>query len=621
MVDSSYPAYLFFEGTNYNSYEYLGASLDLVDDRYHYIFRVWAPNAIRVGLISDFSGWEVPVFMNRVTENGIFELTYVSDYSLERKPYKFRIFTDNDVFDKADPYARFSRGGWDGASLIFAEKHFVWSDNDWMNRRREVMLGNGYLSTPINIYELHIGSYIRHFDNKYYSYTQLAKILPSYLKGMGYTHVEFLPLQEYPFDGSFGYQVCGFYAPTSRFGDPDDFRHLIDALHSAGIGVILDWVCAHFPNDLWGLSKFDGSHLYEYSNRKKREASQWGTSFFDLSKPEVRSFLISNALYFIREFHIDGLRVDAVSPMIYLDSGRDSWNPNLYGGRENLEGIDFFKQFNRAISSEFPDVMIIAEESTSYNGITAPISEGGLGFSLKWNMGWSNDFLEYVSTDPLYRKYKHKALTFPLMYAFNEKYCMPISHDTVSFGKSSFIEKMFGNIEDKLKMARLSLMLMMTYPGKKLTFMGTEIAQFREWDYDREIDWYILEHENHRNFKYYTSALNHFYLSTPELWQIDFSEDGFKWIYPDEHDKNVIVFKRISSCGSEIIIAMNFSGIDQQVAIPARGHGVYDVMFDTGNFVGCPHIDIYNSADRYYANVTLPKFSGIIIKQRNENYF
>ncbi len=608
MTDISYPSYLFHEGTNYRSYEYLGVNLDISDGIYTYTFRAWAPNAHAVGLISDFSGWEHPVYMTRVTQNGVFELIYKSNYSLERKSYKFRIFTGVSVFDKGDPYAAFSRGGWDGASLIFAERRFAWSDEAWLTQRRQKLFGDReYLSVPINIYEIHLGSFIRHFDNKYYSYTQLAEILPSYLKEMGYTHVEFLPIQEYPYDGSWGYQACGFFAPTSRFGDPDEFRHLIDALHSAGIGVILDWVCAHFPEDDWGLSRFDGSYLYEYTDSDKREASYWETSLFDISKPEVQSFLISNALYFLREFHIDGLRVDAVSSMLYL-RGEE---------KENLDGIKFFKKLNLAISEEFPDVMIIAEESTAYNGITAPICEGGLGFSMKWNMGWAHDFYDYVATDPVFRKYKHSALNFPLVYAFNERYCLPISHDDVSRGKRSFTDKMYGSLEDKLAMARLSLMLMMTYPGKKLLFMGTEFAQFREWDYDHELEWFMLKFPKHSDFKNYTSALNHFYLQTPELWQIDFREDGFSWLYPDEAEKNLVAFKRRSLCGSEIAVILNFSGTDQAVTVPADSNGTYQVIFDTGNLVGGRNIDIYHSDNCYFANITMAKYSGIIIKQIN----
>lgn len=617
MPDISYPSYLFHEGTNYRSYEYLGVNLNVSNGHYVYTFRVWAPNALNVGLISDFSGWEHPVFMTKVTDNGVFELIYSSDYSLERRPYKYRIYTRDGEFDKGDPYATFSRGNWDGASLIFAEKHFIWSDERWMTQRHQKLYTGGeYLSMPINIYEMHLGSFIRHYDNKYYSYTQLAEILPPYLKEMGYTHVEFLPIQEFPYDGSWGYQVCGFFSPTSRFGDPDEFRHLINALHSAGIGVILDWVCAHFAKDNWGLSQFDGTFLYEYSDKGKREAVHWGTSFFDLTKPEVQSFLISNALYFLREFHIDGLRIDAVSPLLYLDCGREGSVTNIYGATENLEGIEFFKKLNLAVSKEFPDAMMIAEESTSYSGITAPIFDGGLGFDMKWNMGWAHDFFDYVSTDPIFRTYKHRALNFPLVYAFNERYCMPISHDDVSLGNRSFLGKMFGGYEDKLDMARLTLLLMMTYPGKKLLFMGTELAQLNDWNYNFELDWFLLENQNHKNFQEFVKALNHFYLSTPELWQFDFSQNGFEWIFPDERDKNIVAFKRKSSNGHEIIILINFSGIEQEISIPVYGNGNYQVVFDTGNTVGDKNINYYNSDNRNYVAIKMAKYSGAIIKQQ-----
>ena len=613
MTDISYPLYLFHEGTNFQLHNFLGVTLAFDDGRYVYTFRVWAPNAKRVGLISDFSGWENPLFLNRIDPCGIFELVYTSEYSLERQPYKYRIYTDDDVFDKGDPFAKFSRGGWDGASLIFAENHFVWSDGDWLGRRSEsVFAAQGYLSSPINIYEMHLGSFLRHFNGQYYSYVQLAEILPEYLKRMGYTHVEFLPLQEFPYDGSWGYQVCGFFAPTSRFGDPDELKHLINALHNAGIGVILDWVCAHLPKDEWGLSKFDGSFLYEYSDQNRREARRWGTSYFDLSKPEVRSFLISNALYFIREFHLDGLRVDAASHILYFDGfGLDSEGRSI--DRKNDVGVEFFKKLNSAVASEFPDVMMIAEDSSCYEGLTAPLSDGGLGFSLKWNMGWAHDFFDYVSTDPYHRVQKHRALNFPLVYAFKEKHCMPISHDEVSSGKRAFVEKMFGEFEDKLAMARLSIMLMMTYPGKKLTFMGTEFAQFSEWNYNRELEWFMLKYPNHTAFSDYISAINRFYLGTPELWQIDFSQDGFSWLCPDESEKNLVAFNRISSSGSKITVVLNFSGIEQTVTIPAAKDHDYKVMFDTGNLAGGLHINNYHSNGGHFAAITLPRYGGVIL--------
>lgn len=619
MSDTSFPAFLFHQGTNYHTYEYLGVSSDFIDNKYIYTFRVWAPNADRVGLVSDFIGWSDPLFMQKDETNGVFQITYTSKHSLERQPYKFRIFANGRVFDKGDPYARFSRGSSDGASLIFTERRFGWCDSKWLqNRKQTVVTVDGvYLPVPINIYEIHLGSFMRHADNRYYSYRDLAEMLPAYLKKLGYTHVEFLPLQEYPYDGSWGYQICGFYAPTSRFGNPDDFRYLIDRLHVNGIGVIMDWVPAHFPKDAWGLYEFDGSLLYEYSDPLKMEAPNWGTRFFDLAKPEVHSFLISNALYFLREFHIDGLRVDAVSSMLYLDSDRapGMWRPNIFGGRENLEAIDFFKKLNTAIANEFPDVLTVAEESTAYGKITLPIADGGLGFSLKWNMGWANDFYDYVSTDPLYRGKKHKALNFPLMYAFTENYCMPISHDEVVHGKRSFVDKMFGDTEDKFRQARVALMLMMTYPGKKLLFMGTEFAQFREWDYDHELEWFMLEYENHSNFSDYVSSLNHFYLSTPELWEIDFDEKGFKWIYPDEADKNSVAFKRISKSGEEVIVVMNFSGMTQTLKIPASSdESSFKIIFGTGNVDINSKFEAAEDEDGIYADVVLPKYSGMILK-------
>ena len=603
-VNNSFPAYLFHEGTNYHSYQYLGVNHNFCNGIHEYIFRVWAPNADKVGLISDFSGWETPLFLKKVTTNGIYELIYSSRFSLERKAYKYRIFCKNEVTDKGDPYARFSKGGNDGASLVFSNQHFIWSDEQWLQKRRESIAvhDNVYLPCPINIYELHLGSFMRHFDNRYYSYIELSEILPRYLKEHGYTHVEFLPVQEHPYDGSWGYQVCGFYAPTSRFGDPNEFKHLINALHSNGIGVIIDWVCAHFANDSWGLSKFDGSCLYE-----SKEKSSWGTSFFDFSKPEVRSFLISNALYFLREFHIDGLRVDAVSSIIYNQTSDAAVSVSN-------SGIEYIKKLNSAIHGEFPDVLIIAEESTNYGKTTHHLPDGGLGFSMKWNMGWSNDFYDYIATDPIFRRHKHIALTFPIHYAFKEKYCLTVSHDDVVHCKQQLIEKSFGSIEEKFLTARLSLMLMMTYPGKKLLFMGTEFAQFREWNCDNELEWFMLDFHKHSEFNSYIKALNHFYLSSPELWDIDFDKSGFEWVIPDESEKNTLVFNRISKSGNKISIALNFSGVDQEIKIPAKNAGGYKVIFATNENLVSNNINSHFNYNGFFSKFTLPKLSGIIIR-------
>ena len=625
MSNTDLGSYLFHQGTNYRAYEFLGCSLLMKDGKYEYTFRTWAPNAKSVGLVSDFTGWDYAVPFSRVTDNGIWELKYLSDYSLELRPYKFRIESAKGYQDKGDPYARFSRGGSDGASLIFTDTSFKWEDKRWMNHRKKAISSDGeyYIPSPINIYEMHMGSWMRHEeDNRYYSYTELADILPSYLKKMGYTHVEFLPLQEHPFDGSWGYQVCAFYAPTSRFGTPNEFRHLINSLHKAGIGVIMDWVPAHFPKDAWGLYEFDGTPLYEYQGKDRMESRSWGTRFFDLGREEIQSFLVSNALYFFREFHIDGLRVDAVASMIYLDYDRmpGEWHPNHLGTNENLEATAFLRKLNTAIYSEFPDALMIAEESTSFAGITKPVSMGGIGFNMKWNMGWANDFYRYVQTDPIYRKYHHTALNFPLMYAFTEQYCMPISHDEVVHGKLSFVNKMFGCNADKFKQARTSLMLMMTYPGKKMLFMGTEYAQFREWDYDNSLEWFMLDYPDHKHFREYVASLNAFYLDHSELWEIDFVEDGFKWLLPDEADKNLVAFKRLNRKGKELTVVLNFSGCTQHAVISCKKGLRLESVFDTGDFSPEQRcVKIEKQGKEYRAEVIVPPFSGIIFKQINSN--
>ena len=624
MSNTDFGNYLFHQGTNYHSYEHLGCTLEIVDGKYEYTFRTWAPNAYSVGLVSDFSGWDNAVSFNRLTDNGIWELKFISDRSLECQPYKFRISGKNGVHDKGDPYARFCRGGSDGASLIFTDTSFNWEDKRWLlHRKKTISNKNGYyMSTPINIYEMHMGSFMRHDDNTYYTYSELADILPSYLKKMGYTHVEFLPLQEHPFDGSWGYQVCAFYAPTSRFGTPNEFRHLINSLHKAGIGVIMDWVPAHFPKDEWGLYEFDGAPLYEYQGVDRMESRSWGTRFFDLGREEIQSFLISNAIYFFREFHIDGLRVDAVASMIYLDYDRmpGEWHPNHLGTNENLEATAFLKKLNTAIYAEFPDALMIAEESTSFGGITHPVSEGGLGFNMKWNMGWANDFYKYIQTDPLFRRYHHTALNFPIMYAFNEKYCMPISHDEVVHGKLSFINKMFGSNEDKFWQARTSLLLMMTYPGKKMLFMGTEYAQFREWDYDHSLEWFMLDYPNHKNFREYVASLNSFYLESSELWDIDFDEKGFKWLLADEADKNVVAYQRLNKKGSYLTVLLNFSGGEQRVTIMLEKGARLESVFDTGNLSSeQKDVKIYSVDGKYYADVVLSPFSGVVYKKFSKN--
>lgn len=615
--------YFFHQGTNYTAYRYMGCNLQREGSSYVYSFRTWAPNAERVELVCDYYGWDNPRPMTRITEGGIWETIISSERSLEKQAYKFKITSKGRSFYKGDPYARFSRGLDDGASLIFTGESFPWSDKAWLNHRKKtVAYKNGaYLSAPVNIYEVHLGSFMRHEeDNSYLSYREIADSIVPYVKALGFTHIEFLPLMEFPFDGSWGYQVCGFYAPTSRYGDPDDFRYLINTCHKNGIGVILDWVPAHFPKDAWGLYEFDGQPLYEYQGKDRQESRSWGTRFFDLGREEVQSFLVSNALYYFREFHVDGLRVDAVASMLYLDYDREpgEWIPNRDGGNLNLEAIAFFKKLNSVIYSEFSDVLMIAEESTSLGKITHPVSEGGLGFNMKWNMGWANDFYDYVALDPVYRKYHHKALNFPLMYAFNENYCLPISHDEVVHGKKSFIDKMYGSYEDKFRQMRASLMLMMTYPGKKLMFMGTEYGQFREWDYANSLEWFMLDYPNHRYMREYVSELNNFYLSRSELWDYDFDPKGFTWLLADEADKNLVAYTRNNKKGSRLITVISFSGSPQTVTLPIKKGTVAEICFATTEDAVRDDFTYTSVGRQNYVTFTLSNFSGVIFKEKSK---
>lgn len=616
-------AYYFHQGTNFRAYEYLGVHLTRTDDgKYSYVFRTWAPNADRVALISDFTDWQEGIPFHRITERGVFELTYTSDHSLERSAYKFRITKNGISHNKGDPYAAFSKGGADGASLVFCESSYSWDDAAWLVHRKKTVLPktDAYLSSPLNIYEVHLASFMRREDGSYYTYREMAEILPPYVKAMGYTHVEFLPLAEYPFDGSWGYQVCGFYAPTSRFGDPDGFRAMIDAFHRAGVGVLLDWVPAHFPKDEWGLYEFDGAPLYEYQGRDRMESRSWGTRFFDLGREEVQCFLVSNARYFLKEFHIDGLRVDAVASMLYLDYDRlpGEWLPNAKGGRENLEAIAFLQKLNAAVLGEFPDALMIAEESTAFPGVTHPVAQGGLGFSLKWNMGFANDFYAYLSRDPVYRKYHHNALNFPLMYAFSENYILPVSHDEVVHGKHSFVDKMYGSYEDKFRQARTALLLIMTYPGKKMLFMGTEFAQFREWDFASSLEWFMLDYPMHRSFRDYTAALNRFYLSHKELYERDFSPEGFEWILPDESEKNLVAYRRFDGQGNSLICIVNFSGAKETVEIPVGAPYPPECLFETDADPGFFRtMSVRREKDGVVAQITMPAFSGAVLREQN----
>lgn len=644
--EDSLPRYLFHQGTNYTAYNYLGVHGTKTDEGFVYTFRVWAPNAIRVGLCSDFTDWNSGAQMTKLSDEGVWEIAFKTDESIEGRFYKYAVTGKNgNTHYKSDPYAFQSETLKKTASIVRDISVYPWDDGDWMKKRSATvcpkMRGfkpkfNHFYSAPLNIYELHLGSW-RTRDGKsnsdgehYLNYREIADSLSDYVKKMGFTHVELLPIMEHPFDGSWGYQVCGYYAPTSRFGDPDDFKYFVQKMHENNIGVILDWVPAHFPKDEHGLYEFDGQPLYEYQGKDRMENRGWGTRCFDVGRPEVQSFLVSNAMFWLREYHVDGLRVDAVASMLYLDYDREpgEWFPNCFGTNHNLEAIEFFKKLNTAVFSEFPDALMIAEESTSWPMITKPVHEGGLGFNFKWNMGWANDMYKYVATDPVHRKYAHNALTFPMMYAFSENYILPISHDEVVHCKKSIVDKMFGEYDDKFSGMRTFIMYMMTFPGKKMMFMGTEIAQFREWDYRNEIEWFMTDYPRHIEMQRFVKAMNHLYLNSPELWEIDDTWDGFEWIDADLSDLNIISYRRRDKKGHEFIVVLNFAPVVREnfrVNVPKMGRYEEILSTDKYEFGGKNRLNEESMRTRLetnsngekinYLSITLPAHGGVILKK------
>ena len=562
--------YLFHQGTNYHAHEYLGVHRTEAG----FVFRVWAPHATAAFVVGDFNGWSESDPMVRVTKGGVYEATVSADRFGTGCLYKFKMKTPHGDVYKGDPYATYAGQYPETASIYFDISGYRWRDEGFLAyRRREAK--KPIESRPLNIYEVHLGSWKRHADGRYYTYAETARELATYAKQMGYTHVELLPVMEHPYDGSWGYQVTGYFAPTSRYGTPHDLMAFIDTMHEAGIGVILDWVPAHFPKDAQGLYEFDGEPLYEYQGKDRQEHHGWGTRCFDVGREEVQSFLISSATYWAEVYHADGLRVDAVAAMLYLDYDRapGEWVPNVYGDNRNLEAIAFFRKLNAHMRGAFPDVLMIAEESTAWGNLTG-MENGGLGFTLKWNMGWMNDTLAYSELDPIYRKHDHERLTFSLSYAFGEKYVLPISHDEVVHGKKSFLDRNPGDYHQKFAGARAHLAYMMTHPGKKLLFMGSEIAQFREWDYENELEWFLLDYEKHAAFQQYAATLNHFYLQTPALYEQDGGWEGFQWIDPDNRDQSVISYRRIDKKGRETVVIINFTPVlyrDFRVGLPHHG--------------------------------------------------
>ncbi len=572
--------YLFHQGTNFRAYDYMGLHFEADQ----VIFRVWAPNADSVSVCGDFNGWDRNADpMLRVTERGIWELTLPADRVQTGQCYKYCIRNKEKELLKADPYAFSMQKPPETASRICNIAGYNWRDEGWLKYRKKHFDRSNYLSQPLNIYEMHLGSWERHEDGSYFSYTEIAAELAPYLKEMGYTHVELMPVSEHPFDGSWGYQVCGHYAPTARFGTPRDFMGFVDSMHEAGIGVILDWVPAHFPKDAHGLYEFDGQPLYEYQGWDRQEHKGWGTRCFDLGREEVQSFLISNAVYWLREYHIDALRVDAMAAMLYLDYDKapGEWFPNIYGDNRNLEAIAFFQKMNGYLAANYPDVMTIAEESAAVVQITGFENEG-LGFSYKWNMGWMNDTLSYVKEDPLWRSYHHGKMNFSIMYAFKEHFVLSISHDEVVHGKKSLLDRMAGDYATKFAGARTYLTYMMTHPGKKLLFMGSEIGMFREWDHDGEIEWFLLDYDMHAKYQLFVSRLNQFYLQNPELWDADDDPASFVWIDADNREQSVFSYRRIAKNGEELCVYLNLLPVKREnflAAVPAAGE--YEEVFNS----------------------------------------
>jgi 1,4-alpha-glucan branching enzyme len=566
--------HLFAEGQHWKIYDKFGAHVRTIGDASGVYFAVWAPNAQRLSVVGDFNGWDGRVNpMRRLVGSGVWELFLPG--IKQGAHYKFEIRTQaGALLLKSDPFAFFNQHGKSTASLVYDLERYIWNDGAWMESRGT----HNWPKSPISIYEVHLGSWRRKDEegNRHLSYLELAETLLPYVLEMGYTHIELLPVAEHPFEGSWGYQVTNYYAPTSRFGTPDEFRYFIDKCHQAGIGVIMDWVPAHFPKDAHALAEFDGTDLYEHMDPRQGEHQDWGTLIFNFGRNEVRNFLIGNALFWLDKYHIDGLRVDAVASMLYLDYSRKpgQWIPNVYGGRENLDAIYFLKRFNEVCYERFPGIMTIAEESTAWPGVSRPTYLGGLGFGFKWNMGWMHDFLQYMSLDPIFRRYHHGNITFSLLYAFQENFVLVLSHDEVVYGKRSLLSKMPGDEWRQFANLRMFLAWMYGHPGKKLLFMGGEFGQRNEWNHDTSLDWQLVSLPPHDGLRRLVQHLNYIYKSEPALWQLDDTYEGFDWIDFHDAENSVVSFLRKSRDGDVVAFVVNATPVvryDYRLGVPESG--------------------------------------------------
>lgn len=624
MMISEFEMYLFNEGTNHYAYRMLGAHSKKIGGQQGIRFSVWAPNASSVSVVGDFNGWDGSKNpMERLGSSGVWVsfIPKVKEYEL----YKYEICTeDGQVFFKSDPFGFYSEVRPCSASKVFSLNEFQWNDQKWQEHKRSHIPYN----QPMLIYEVHLGSWDRNENGEFLTYREMADKLIDYVVDMGYTHIELLPVLEHPYDGSWGYQVTGYFAVTSRYGTPYDFMYFIDCCHQRGLGVILDWVPAHFPKDAHGLPQFDGTALYEYGDPSKGEHKDWGTLVFDYGRNQVQSFLISNAVFWLDMYHIDGLRVDAVSSMLYLDYGRNQgeWTPNKYGGKENLEAVDFLKELNKAIYKDYPGTLMIAEESTAWPMVTSPTYLGGLGFSHKWNMGWMNDVLSYMSMDPIFRKWNHNRITFSMMYAYSENFILSLSHDEVVHGKKSLLDKMYGDYNTKFASLRTLYGYMMAHPGKKLLFMGGEFGQFIEWRFDSKLDWNLLQFDMHNKLREYVRELNHLYVSQASLWENDCSWDGFRWIEPNDFEQSIISFIRLGKRTEDMLVVIcNFTPVlRENYRIGILHDGEYEEVLnsDDSRFGGNGHKNEASVvADSipchglpYSINIKIPPSSVIFLK-------